>query len=100
MIRDHVGHCFDVDTLTTLEWHVMKTTSEEPETTTAEMVPGNCVMPSSERWHCVLTTKEKEVSQGLHLFDWELCQKPWGDEQLSTRQSHIVPPEKALVQTE
>ena len=93
MVRDHVGHCFDLDTLRTLEWKFMRITPEEPETTIAEMVPGHCVMPSCERWHCILTTKEKETSIGMHLFDW-------GDEQLSTRRSEIVPPEKALALAE
>ena len=78
----------------------MKATAEEPEDTIADLVTGSCVMPSSERWHCVMTTKEKEVSQGLHLYDWEAYQKSWGDEYVSTRQSDTVPPEKALVQAE
>ena len=96
MVRDHVGHCLDLDTLTTLERKFMPITPEEPETTIAEMVPGHCVMPSCGRWHCVLTTKEKGTSIGMHLFDWELYQKSWGDEQLSTRHSEIVPPERPL----
>ena len=57
-------------------------------------------MPSCERWHCVLTIKEKTTSIGMHLFDWQLYQKSWGDEYLSMRRSEITPPEKALVLAE
>ena len=64
---------------------LQETTPEEPETTIADMVPGHCEMPSCERWHCILTTKEKETSAGIHLLDWQPYRKSWGDEQLSTR---------------
>ena len=46
MVRDHVGNCFDLNTMTTLEWAFLPITPEEPETTIAEMVQGQCVMPS------------------------------------------------------
>ena len=100
MVRGHVGNCFDVETLNTLEWEFMNVTPEEPQDTIAHMIPGSCVMPSSERWHCTMTTKEREISPGLHLFDWEPYQRSWGDEQVSTRQSDTVPPETALAQAE
>ena len=93
-----MGHCFDVNSVSTLVWSFNVPTPEEPEETIAEMVPGTCVMPSSERWHCVLTTNEKEVSKGMHLYDWEEHQRSWGDEHLSMRQSDLVAPERALAQ--
>ena len=100
LVRNHIGHCFDLTTLTTLKWSFMKDTPEESETTIAHMVKGQCVMPSCERWHCVLTTTEKSVRRDLHLYDWEPYQKSWGDEQLSTRHSDIVPIDKALALAE
>ena len=47
-----------------------------------------------------MTTKEKETSIGLHLFDWKLCHKSWGDEHLSTRHSEITPADKTLALAE
>ena len=73
-VRDHIGNCFDLSTVTTLEWAFLPITPEEPETTLADMIQGQCVMPSCERWHCVLTTQEKATSVGMHLFDWQLYQ--------------------------
>ena len=78
LVRDHVGNCFDVNTLNTLVWNFMDVTPEEPQDTIAQMVSSGCVMPSSERWHCVLTTKEKEISSELHLFDWKPYERAWG----------------------
>ena len=68
LVRDHVGNCFDVNTL-------------------------RFFMPSNERWHCVLTAKEKEISSELHLFDWKPYERVWGDEYVSTRQVDAVLPD-------
>ena len=40
LVRDHVGHCFDVNSLSTLVWTFNVPTPDEPEETIAEMVPG------------------------------------------------------------
>ena len=63
MVRDHVVNCFDLTAMSTLEWEFLPITPDEPETAAADMVQGHCLMPSCERWHCVLTTKEKETRQ-------------------------------------
>ena len=78
----------------------MDVTPEEPQDTIAHVVQGSCAMPSSERWHCILTTKEREASPGLHLLDWKAYERPWGDEHVSTRHADTVPPDKALIQAE
>ena len=33
MVRDHLGNCFDVSTMTTMEWKFLPATNDEPETT-------------------------------------------------------------------
>ena len=57
-------------------------------------------MPSSERWHCTLTTKEKERNPEMHIFDGEPYLPKWGDESVSMRQSETVPLDEALSQAE
>ena len=53
-------------------------------------------MPSSERWHCVLTPTEREVGAGVHLFDWRPYDRSWGEGYVSTRQPMVVEGEKLL----
>ena len=54
LVRDHMGNCFDPLTLDTMEWGILPVTEDEPNTT-INTIQGNCIMPTSERWHCVLT---------------------------------------------
>ena len=91
MIRDHVGSCLDPYTLDTMEWGILPVTEDEPNTT-IDTVQGKCIMPTSERWHCILTTTEMVTSPGLHLLDWQPYQKSWGDEYLSMRHIEANPP--------
>ena len=100
LIRDHVGNCYDPATMNTLVWHFLPIAPEEPLDPIAEMVTAGCVMPSSERWHCTLTTKEKETSAELHIFDGPSYLPIWGEEKVSLRQSDSAPPDKALAQAE
>ena len=99
MIRDHVGNCFDASTMTTLEWGFLPITQDEPNTT-IDMEQGQCIMPTCERWHCLMTEAEKVTSPGLHLLDWQPYQKSWGDEYLSMRHAETNPPEKPLTLSE
>ena len=99
LIRDHVGSCLDPFTLDTMQWGILPVTEEEP-VNTINTIQGNCIMPTSERWHCVLTTTEMVTSPGLHILDWRPYQKAWGDEYLSMRLIKDNPPEKALILSE
>ena len=100
LVRDHVGNCFDVASMTTLVWSFTAVTAEEPRDPIIDLVPTGCVMPSSERWHCTLITKEKERNPEMHIFDGEPYLPKWGDEGVSMRQSETVPLDKALAQAE
>ena len=71
MVRDHIGNCFNLSTLTTLEWEFLPVTPDEPEIT-LDMVQEQCIMPSCERWHCVLTPKETTTSTGMHLYQQDI----------------------------
>ena len=99
LIRDHAGNCLDPLTLDTMEWGILPVTEEEPVNTINTM-QGSCIMPTSERWHCVLTTSEVVTSPGLHILDWRPYQKAWGDEYLSMRLIEENSPEKALILSE
>ena len=99
LIRDHVGNCLDPLTLDTMEWGILPVTEEEP-VNTINTIQGSCIMPTSERWRCVLTTTEMVTSPGLHILDWRPYQKAWGDEYLSMRLIEDNPPEKALILSE
>ena len=99
MVRDHLGNCFDMSTMTMMEWKFLPTTNDEPETL-SDLLQKECVMPTCERWHCVLTEKEKATSTGIHLLDWQPYHKSWGDEYLSMRHADTNPPEKPLTLAE
>ena len=99
LVRDHTGNCLDPLTLDTMEWGILPVTEEEP-INTINTIQGNCIMPTSERLHCVLTTTEMVTSPGLHILDWQPYQKAWGDEYLSMRHIEDNAPEKALVLSE
>ena len=57
-------------------------------------------MPTSERWRCVMTEKERATSAGIHLLDWQPYQKSWGEKYVSMRHADENPPEKALALAE
>ena len=99
MVRDHLGNCFDMSTMTMMEWKFLPTTNDEPVTLN-DLVQKECIMPTCERWHCVMTEKEKAISEGIHLLDWQPYHKSWGEEYLSLRHADTNPPEKALALAE
>ena len=99
MIRDHLGNCFDMSTLTMMEWKFLPVTNDEPETP-HDLAQGECIMPTCERWHCVMTEKERATSTGMHLLDWQPYQKSWDDEYLSLRHADTNPPDKPLTLAE
>ena len=69
LIRDHVGSYLDPLTLDTLIWKYLPPRADEP-TLLIDVETGVCKMPTTERWHCLLTDAERENSPELHLFDW------------------------------
>ena len=99
MVRVYLGNCFDMSTMTMMEWKYLPVTKDEPETP-SDLVQGECIMPTCERWHCVITEKESTTSTGMHLLDWQPYQKSWGDDHLSMRHADENPPEKPLVLAE
>ena len=99
MVRDHLGNCIDMSTMTIMEWKFLPTSNDEPEALN-NLVQKECIMPTCERWHCVLTEKERETSAGIHLLDWQQYQKSWGEKYLSMRHADENPPEKALALAE
>ena len=99
MVRDHLGNCLDMSTMTMMEWRFLPPTHDEPETLN-DLVQKKCVMPTCERWHCVLTERERATGTGLHLLDWQPYRKTWGDEYLSMRHADTNPPEKTLTLAE
>ena len=99
LIREHVGNCFNPITMITLDWEFLPITQDEPDTT-IDMIQGTCIMPTCERWHCVMTDSEMVTSPGLHILDWQPYQKSWGDAYLSMRHIEANPPEKLLTLSE
>ena len=99
LVRDHLGNCLDMSTMTMMEWRFLPPTDDEPETLN-DLVQKKCVMPTCERWHCVLTERERATGTGLHLLDWQPYHKTWGDEYLSMRHTDTNPPEKPLTLAE
>ena len=99
LIRDHMGSCFDPSTMDSMTWSFLPPTIEE-STLIIDVEQGVCVMPTTERWHCVLTDTERVTSPDLHLFDWQPYQKGWGDPYLSMRKIEDNPPDKALTLSE
>ena len=57
-------------------------------------------MPTTERWHCLLTDAERENSPELHLFDWRPYNKGSGDPYLSLRHTEQNPTDVALTLSE
>ena len=96
LIRDHVGSYLDPSTLDTLTWKFLPPRAEEP-VVLIDVEQGKCIMPTMERWHCVLTDTEKGSSPTLHLFDWKPYQKGSGDPYLSLRRIEQNPPDTANV---
>ena len=99
LVRDHVGSYLDPLTLDTLTWKFLPPRAEEP-TTLIDVEQGLCVMPTMERWHCVITDTERVFAPNLHLFDWKPYQKGSGDPYLSLRRIEENPPDKALTLSE
>ena len=99
MVRDHLGNSIDTSTTTTMEWKFLPVTNDEPVTLN-DLVQKECIMPTCERWHCVMTEKEKATSVGIHLLDWQPYHKTWGEEYLSLRHADTNPPVKALALAE
>ena len=99
LIRDHVGSYMDPSTLDTLTWKFLPPRAEEP-TLLIDVEQGQCIMPTMERWHCVLTDTERGSSPTLHLFDWKPYQKGSGDPYLSLRRIEQNPPDTALTLSE
>ena len=99
LIRDHVGSYLDPSTLDTLTWKFLPPRAEEP-VLLIDVEQGKCIMPTMERWHCVLTDTERGSSPTLHLFDWKPYQKGSGDPYLSLRRIEQNPPDTALTLSE
>ena len=99
LIRDHMGSCFDPSTMGSMIWSFLPPTEEESNLL-IDVEQGTCVMPTTERWHCLLTDNEMATSPDLHLFDWQPYQKGWGDPYLSMRNADDNPPDKALTLSE
>ena len=99
LIRDHVGSYLDPSTLDMLTWKFLPPRAEEP-VVLIDMEQGKCIMPTMERWHCVLTDTEKGSSPTLHMFDWKPYQKGSGDPYLSLRRIEQNPPDTALTLSE
>ena len=99
LIRDHVGSYLDPLTLDTLIWKYLPPRAEEP-TLLIDVETGVCKMPTTERWHCLLTDAEKENSPELHLFDWRPFNKGSGDPYLSQRNTEQNPTDVALTLSE
>ena len=99
LIRDHVGSYLDPSTLDTLTWKFLPPRAEEP-VVLIDVEQGKCIMPTMERWHCVLTDTEKGSSPTLHMFDWKPYQKGSGDPYLSLRRIEQNPPDTALTLSE
>ena len=59
--------------------------------TVIDVEAGVCKMPTTERWHCLLTDAEKENSPELHLFDWRPYNKGSCDPYLSLRNTEQNP---------
>ena len=78
LIHDHMGSCFDPSTMDSMIWSFLPPTEEE-STHIIDVEQGVCVMPTTERWHCVLTDTERVTSPDLHLLDWQPYKKGWGD---------------------
>ena len=94
-----MGSCLDPSTMDTMTWSFLPPTEEETNLT-IDVEQGVRVMPTTERWHCVLTQTEANTSPNLHLFDWQPYQKGWGDPYLSMRNVEDNPPDKALTLSE
>ena len=77
-IRDHVGSYLDPLTLDTLIWKYLPLRADEP-TLLIDVETGICKMPTTERWHCLMTDAERENSVELHLLDWRPYNKGSGD---------------------
>ena len=73
MIRDHVGNCLDPHILDAVEWRILPVTEGEPNTT-IDTIQGNCIMPTCERWHCILTTTEPSGAETLIFKSGEFIQ--------------------------
>ena len=99
LVRDHVGSYLDPSTLDAMTWSFLPPRPAETNLL-IDVEQGICIMPTMERWHCVLTDTEKDTSPGLHLFDWKPYQKGWGDPYLSLRKVDQNPPDKALTLSE
>ena len=99
LIRDHMGSCFDPSTMGSMTWSFLPPREEESNLV-IDVEQGICIMPTTERWHCVLTDTEEVTSPDLHLFDWQPYKKGWGDPYLSMRNVEDNPADKALTLSE
>ena len=98
-IRDHVGSYLDPLTLDTMTWSFFPPSADEP-VILIDVETGLCKMPTTERWHCLMTNAERENSADLHLLDWRPYTKDSGDIYLSLRKTEQNPTGVALTLSE
>ena len=98
-IRDHVGSYLDPLTLDTLMWRFLPPRVDEP-VIPIDVETGVCKMPTTERWHCLMTDAERENSADLHLLDWRPYNKGSGEPYLSLRKTEQNPTDVALTLSE
>ena len=94
-----MGSCFNPASMDSMIWSFLPPREEESNLV-IDVEQGICIMPTTERWHCVLTDTEETTSPNLHLFDRQPYQKGWGDPYLSMRKVEDNPPDKALTLSE
>ena len=98
-VRDHVGSYLDPLTLDTMTWSFTPPTVDEP-VTPIDVETGLCKMPTMERWHCLMTDRERENSTDMHLLDWRPYDKSYGDPYLSLRNIEQNPTDVPLTLSE